>query len=290
MYRATARWIVAGGPDLSALAGQNPAKSEQLQRYVEATFDRVGQALRGRDGVQEALRLARGRSGLEDALYHFDVVLTSSVAALDSLARFAHVYYGLSNRRMFDAGWQKPEWIKRIGAQCQRITEVVDASSRWGAQLRIITKTRNTIHGIPLREVLHVEPANRESPVEHRIEMTSEVADGLKRAGVPIQPLSDHGLFVGAKGPAVLNVAVFTEDALTWLLSILDDLITAMRESAGLDPVRLQEPLGLAGFERECLIALARVGEFPVDRTVMGLRASPSLTLKVMGARARALK
>lgn len=290
VYSMTARWIVPGGQDLWALAGSDRAKQERLRGYAEATLDRVGQALRGRDGVQEALRVAKGRSGIEDALYHFDVVLTSSVAALDTLARFAHVHFGLSDSSIRRASWQRSDWINKIEPLSPSVAEVVAPNSRRGAQLRIITSARNTIHGIPLQEMLHVDAANMERPVEHRVGMTSELSDDLRRVGAPIAPLNDHGLFVEERGLPVLNVGVFSEDVLTWLLALLGDLIGAMRASARLEPVALPELPGLEGFERDCLVALARVGKFPVDRTKRGIRATHSLTLKVMGARARALE
>jgi hypothetical protein len=290
VYSMTARWIVPGSWDLWALAECDRTNRERLQAYAGAMLDRVGQALRGRDGVQEALRVANGRSGIEDALYHFDVVLTSSVAALDTLARFAHTHLGLGDSKLFDAGWQKPGWIRQVEALRPSVAEVVAPDSRRGAQLRIITSTRNTIHGIPLQEVLHVEASNMECPVEHRVEMTPELADRLRRVGAPIAPLSDHGIFVEGQGPFVLNVGIFTEDVLKWLLALLGDLIGAMRASAQLEPVALPELSGLEGFQRQCLVALARVGEFPVERTMMGIRATQSLTIKMMGVRARALK
>jgi hypothetical protein len=290
VYRMTARWIVPGGLDLWALAVNNQSSSkEQLRGYAEAVLNRVGQALRGRDGVHEALRVATGRPGLEDALYHFDVVLTSAVGAMDALARFAHLYFGLSSplRRV---GWQRSRWLNELRTASAFVANTVQEKSRLGAALRIITNTRNTIHGIPLSEYLHVEAANMDRPVEHRVSMTLELADELMKVGTPLSPLSEYGVFIGDRQPPVLNVGVFTEQVLAWVLEIMGALIGAIRVAADLEPAGAIKLAKLEQLEREYACALARVGEYPLDRSKMGIPATHSLTLKVMGARARALR
>src|SRR6266481_3097261 len=103
--------------------------------------------LRGRDAVHEALRLGAGRSAMLDALYHFDVILTSSVASLDALARVAHDVFGLSSP-VERIGWQRP-WRNELGQIVPGVAGVVAPNTRLGAALLILTRMRNSIHSIP---------------------------------------------------------------------------------------------------------------------------------------------
>lgn len=289
VYAMTGRSLVPGGAGLWKLASRRENGREDLQDYVEAAIGRIGQAIRGRDGVHEALRIATGRHGVEDALYHFDVVLTSGVAALDAIARFTHLYFGLNSPKNL-AGWNRPAWLKELRRAQKDVADIVRNGSRIGAALRIIHYIRNTIHGVPVREFLNVEPGRFDSPVEHRVALSAELVELVSEAGGPLGPLSDHGLFLDENPMPVMNVGVLTEDILVWLLEIVDALIAAILRFESLESESQPELGGLALLERKYVAALAGVGDYPVDRSRKGLAATPSLTQRIMSMRASALR
>jgi hypothetical protein len=106
VYSVTARAMVPTGQAWwVASVHQLGGRKESLQ-LAEAVFERLAQALRGRDSVHEALRTGDGRGAILESLYHLDVLLTSGVAALDALARVAHQVYGLPGK-VWNIGWQK---------------------------------------------------------------------------------------------------------------------------------------------------------------------------------------
>ncbi|MGI8496259.1 MAG: hypothetical protein ACR2OG_01570 [Gemmatimonadaceae bacterium] len=110
VYPLTARLITKRGQDWWSSCVQDSAQHpDEWLGYAEAVFKRVGQALRGRDGVHEALRVGSGRSAILDALYHLDVVLTSGVGALDALARVAQSSVNFLERVVLQpVCWRRP--------------------------------------------------------------------------------------------------------------------------------------------------------------------------------------
>lgn len=279
VYSLTARVIIPNGQEWWSwrvrIAGPQQLNSLQL---AGAVFKRLGQALRGRDGVHEALRIGQGRAAVLEALYHFDVVLMSSVGSLDALARVAHEHYGVTLDAR-SAGWQSEKWTSKLPSN---IASIVTPTSQMGAALRILTRTRNSIHSIPLDEYLHVERRTERSRVEHRVMLSTDLAGELRKVALPLAPLDQYGLFL--RGPALpsLNIGEFTENLLSWTIQIVGELFRVMLgagQGGGGKSIEIDE---LEQLEQEYTAALARVGSYPVRRGATGLPASPSLHQSVM--------
>jgi hypothetical protein len=282
-YPLTAKVIIPNGQDWWASCVQTaPSPEGDLLGYAGAVFKRVGQALRGRDAVHEALRLGGGRSAILDALYHFDVVLTSSVASLDALARVAHEVFGTSSA-IEKVGWQRP-WRNELDRIVPVVAGVVAPDTRLGAALLILTRMRNSIHSIPLDEYLQVVVKQQGDLVEHRVMVARDLALRLRTVATPLGPLDGYGIFVDDTGVSFINIAQLTEQLLAWTIEIIGELFRAMLSCsqfvAGI-PVDFGplEPL-----ERELCAKLARVGEYPCRRSPKGLPAAPSLHRTVMAS------
>ncbi len=142
VYPLTARVITRNGQlwwtaCVRASSAHGP-ESEWL-RYAEGVFKRLGQGLRGRDGVHEALRTGDGRAAILDALYHLDVVLTSTVGALDALARVTHDLYTATGTKVkaHEVAWQRDKWMQELRKAAPAVADVVEPRAPLGAALRI---------------------------------------------------------------------------------------------------------------------------------------------------------
>src|ERR1700737_1048424 len=130
VYPLTARVVIERGQEWwSSCLAIASSPDADLVSHGEAVFKRAGQALRGRDGVHEALRLRSGRAAILDALYHFDVVLASGVASLDALARVANEAFQKPSpieNDVLKVGWQKEAWGKQFTVMVPLRRNVVD--------------------------------------------------------------------------------------------------------------------------------------------------------------------
>lgn len=282
VYPLTARVILPNGQEWwsSCLQIARPDQREWLG-YAEAVFKRVGQALRGRDAVHEALRLGAGRSAILDALYHFDVVLTSSVGSLDALARIADEIFELSSKPD-EIGWQKKKWRKRLGQKAAVVAGVVSREPRLAA-LRVLTTMRNSIHGIPLDEHLQAEVDPQFSRVEHYATISRDLSGSLRKLRKPLGNLDAYGIFIDDANPPFINVGQLTEQILLWLIEIIGELLGAMLSC---DRFRAGTPLpAFAELDQmlDLCKALARVGTYPCRKGRTGLPAAPSAHRRVMG-------
>jgi hypothetical protein len=283
VYPLTAQVIIPGGQDWwSSCVSSSGAHRPHLIDYGQAVFSRIGQALRGRDGVHESMRTGSGRAAILDALYHFDVVLMSSVAALDALARVADEIFGLSSKPQ-DIAWQRDGWRQRLSTVAPRVAGVVGPATPLRAALGVITKVRNSIHGIPLDEYLSVEVGANSSSVEHRVMVSSELSQQLAKEGAIFGSLEPYGVFLGPNKPAFLNIAVFSERVLSWSIEIISDLMKAMLSENLMSPPQPLQLDGLHEAERFYCAALARVGEYPSESST-GLPASRSIHRQIMGS------
>ncbi|MGI8521076.1 MAG: hypothetical protein ACR2MC_10845 [Actinomycetota bacterium] len=286
VYPLTARVIVPSGQEWwSSCVRYQGSEREEVLGLGEAVFKRLAQALRGRDGAHEALRRGDGRSAILDSLYHLDVVLTSSVASLDALARLAHKVFDVEDSS-FDAGWQRPKWIGRLRNKAPSLADLI--TGRTKAQLDILTSMRNSIHAIPLDEFLYVERGGHSRTVEHRAMLSAELGTRILSVGQDAGSPEDYGLFLSGPGTPYLNVGLFAERVLTWSIGIvgllLAELLTFQQFPATGPPSFSRLDLR----EREACAALAQVGQYPVRTDVSGIPARPSLHQSVMGSLHRA--
>lgn len=206
----TARVVVPGGQRFFEWChSQGSMRGESFTGYAEAVFKRLGQALRARDAVHEALRRADGPAQILDALYHLDAVFTSSVGALDSLGKVANDVLGLGLSGP-SVAWQREKFFKKLKERAPQIADLISERSTLGVQLRLVTTARNTIHGIPLDEYLKVDITS--STVEHRVMVFTDAADALRGIdGVTPKVLQQFGLHLDA-GSSDVNVGRFVEE------------------------------------------------------------------------------
>jgi hypothetical protein len=219
VYPLTARVILIGGQEWwsSCAYFQGPLREDVLN-LGGAVYKRLGQALRGRDGVHEALRCGEGRAAILDSLYHLDVVLTSGVAALDALARLAHKVFEVGGSS-FTAKWQGKEWVAKLRQKAPSLSDVIGGTVE--GQLQVITNTRNSIHAVPLEEFLSVERSANFSRVEHRAMLSDDLAELLFTRGREAGNPEEYGLSNAQPGPTSLNVGQFTERVLEWSFAIV---------------------------------------------------------------------
>lgn len=289
VYPLTARVITRNGQNWWSACVRAPSahgpRSEWLG-YAEGVFKRVGQALRGRDGVHEVLRTGEGRAAILDALYHLDVVLTSSVGALDALAHVAHgLYTGtVTKLKAHQVAWQREEWMRHLRDAAPAVAGIVEPSSRPGAALRTLTSARNTIHGIPLDEYLHVGRR-----AEHRVMISGDLTTRVRSVGQPLEPLAALGLHDDGVGGLFVNVGEFVESVLWWTLEIVGALCTAMLETDALPAAAYQgadeTPEHQLWLRQGAACAvLARVGAYPLRSGAQGLPAAPAVHRAVMAS------
>lgn len=274
VYRMTAKIIIPGGQEWWSSCVQSSGKCHRdLIGFGQTTFMRIGQAVRGRDCVHESLRIGSGRSAILDALYHFDVVLMSSVGALDSLAQAADELFGLHSKPQ-DIAWQRERWRTNLSKVAPAVAGLLAPTTQLRAMLDIIVKIRNTIHGIPLDEYLSVDTTGPSSTVEHRVMMSSELSESIKDVGAKLIPLDRWGLFLDSPGQAFLNVGAFSENILTWIVRIVSELMAAMLKEPQM--VTTQPPVilnRLEQLERQWCAGLAQIGNYPLISSPTGVAA-----------------
>jgi hypothetical protein len=287
VYHLIALSIVPNGQDWWSACVHGPgAAQDGWLGYAEAALSRIGQALRGRDGVHESLRAGSGRPAILDALYHFDVVLMSSVGALDALARVAHEAFAVPMRQR-DAAWQFQGWVARLRELAPSVADVTSAESVLGAAVRVLTRTRNSIHGIPLNEFLHVEAGASRSLAEHRVMIDRDLALALGEVSGPLGSLEQYGVHTDVIGTPYVRVGEFCEQILSWTVDIASALMQAMLGHGAFTRGPTLELDPLARLERQYFVALARIGEYPCRTGLSGLPASPDLHRRIMGTISR---
>lgn len=186
VYPLTARVIILRGQDWWASCVATVASpGDDLLSHAGAVFKRAGQALRARDAVHETMRVRVGRGAILDALYHFDVVLTSGVGGLDALARVANEIFRISSP-VQEVGWQRKKWRKELEHVVPQVAGVIAPETELGAALRVITTLRNSIHSIPLDEYLYVQPTPGEDLVEHRVMIARDLAAQIRDVSGPL--------------------------------------------------------------------------------------------------------
>lgn len=287
VYPLTARAILPSGQRWwsSCVRSHCGPGLEDMLGLSEAVFKRLGQALRGRDTVHEALRRGDGREAILDSLYHLDVVLTSSVGSLDALARFVHKVFGVEGDP-FDAGWQRKKWRRFLRRQVPSLADLIHGRTK--AQVDILTSMRNSIHAIPLDEFLSIEQGGHTSRVEHRTMLSADLADRLREVGQGAGNPEHYGLFLEGPGPASLNLGQFTEHALVWSFEILERLLGELLTLRQFPPAKPPDFSLWELRERESCAALAQVGKYPFRTDTRGIPARPSLHQSVMGSLHRA--
>lgn len=183
VYPLTARLIVPSGQAWWSACVRVGARIETTPVALgHAMFARLGQALRGRDAVHEALRVGSGRGGILDALHHLDDVLTHCVGSLDALAGAAHFIFDVPSRAG-EPAWQR-RWRKELAKITPTVADVVAPDTRLGTALRMITTARNSIHGVAFDGYLEVGVRG----AEHRAMMSHALADDLREAGHAFAP------------------------------------------------------------------------------------------------------
>jgi hypothetical protein len=280
VYPLTARFAIPRGQEWWASCVRR-IEHERLEslRLAEAVFKRFGQALRARDCVHEALRTLDGRAAILEALYHFDVALTSCVAALDALALVAHrTYHTTADER--NVGWQKDKWTDELAAVAPQVASVVALGSVEGTALRLITSVRNSIHGIPLDEYLQAHVDAHAIVLEHRAMLSRALATRLARVGASIGPLERFGVHIPATGEPYVDVARFTEQILSWTLGIVSTLCGKMLATAAFPTGERISWHDLEQRQIEQCVSLCRIGDYPLGRFA-GAKATPSAHARI---------
>lgn len=278
VYPLTAKVILANGQAWwSAYLQSSRSQQSDPTSVGQAVFTRLGQALRGRDAVHEALRTGKERQGILDALHHLDSVLTHCVGTLDALASAAHDIFGVSSRS--EPAWQRG-WRTDLARIAPTVASVVDPGTRLGVVLRVLTNARNSIHGTGFDEYLHIGDRG----AEHRAMMSQELADGMARVGAPLTPLAQYGLYVEEPNATPsLNVGLFAEHLLSWTVEIVDALQLAMLSSGHMTPGVRVSFSHLEEIQPRYFRALARAGTYPCEPGIGGLPARPSFYGRIMG-------
>jgi hypothetical protein len=285
VYPITARAIIPTGQAWWSACVHKFSGQGDITSLAEAVFKRLGQTLRGRDGIHEALRTRDGRAAILEALYHLDVLLTSGVAALDALARVAHYVYATSGKPS-NVGWQKSDWLKKLAAIAPGVAAVLDSNNHHVSVFAVLRFIRNSIHSIPLDEFLYVERGSYTSRVEHRVMMSADLLQELHALG-SAGFLESFGIFDG-QGSPWMNVGQFAEEILTSIILMIDEIFREMLATNQLPsgPARSFEPLFKLFWDSSA--ALARVGEYPYLGGSVGLQARPSEHRWMMGVLHRA--
>ena len=262
------------------------AGGELGRTLVGTVLWRAEQALRARDNLHEGIRLLEGEAAVDEALCHFDVVLTSAMASFDAFARALREPLKLEIQE-HRCGLQKPNFRKCLRSVRPGLASLLEGGNEVGARIRFISRLRNQIHGVAPSEVLYVNVV--ENLFEHRVVMSSDVANRVSEVFPgPRAALEAHGLFL-ADGPAV-NLAMLTETITGWMFSVLDAVMVE-----ALPPEARTKPTAESGQDLwpsgigDILTILARVGSYPTHPGI-GIPASPGTRRRSLQAYAAGMR
>lgn len=142
-------------PDWHAVTHTAWTRGADPEPYVlfRSAAERLGRALRALDYVRIRRRHPQLGSSWGELLFFFDALLLMLDGALDCLARFFHIVFGVpgSARR---ASWDKEQWLGKLGERDPNLAaspereRLVDVST-------VVAQLRNTIHGAVLSNELH---------------------------------------------------------------------------------------------------------------------------------------
>lgn len=80
--------------------------NDSMFQLVLSAITRLGNSLRARDYLHGQLKLVQTHDTADDALFYLDTFLVFMVGAFDTIARVAHLAYGLNPKKLRRARWR----------------------------------------------------------------------------------------------------------------------------------------------------------------------------------------
>ena len=199
------RWFAACAQH-SAASGD-----EKLLLLGGSLLSRISRALQERDEVQIALNQPPGNDSFDEALGRLDNVLISLMGAIDACARVAHVILKVSGRER-TAAWQNDDWLRRVEASEPRLSAVVGPGTPGAHTVTILSKLRNSVHGVALQGTTLLKDGKMEALVGLPEEDEALILDAMDamggRASWGFRPI---GVGRSHVEPAVLVDRLFAE-------------------------------------------------------------------------------
>lgn len=132
-----------------------PVPSDPLEEsplgLSESVVHRMSMALRARDRLHWCLLGSSGHEAVHEALFYFDALLVSLHAAFESVARVAHLVYGMVGSP-HEANWRQKKWKKAVIERCSALA-CMTGEHRPGRTQNVLALLRNSVHGEPLKLV-----------------------------------------------------------------------------------------------------------------------------------------
>ena len=203
--------------------------NDSMFQLVLSAITRLGNGLRARDYLHGQLKLVQTHDTADDALFYLDTFLVFMVGAFDTIARVAHLAYGLNPTKLRRARWRDDkDWRpKQLQPVAPALARLMDKRTPARDALDMLALLRNTIHGEALRSVGVQRPGRlRESlllvPKHEETELLAVVA---RRGGNHTWGISK----AGGLGVA-MEMDRFIEEVLPQAVAALDTLIWSVSD------------------------------------------------------------
>lgn len=198
---------------------------EALCHLAAAVLQRLARSMVQRDEVWKAINQVQDVDTAEDALTGLDSCLLFLMAAVDALARIAHVALELEGEHHL-VGWQKRDWLRQVARKKPELAELVSDSSKGYHVLVVLRLLRNGIHGeglVPL--AVSMEPRVCETVVG----LPARDAQRIVEAVDAIGNLDAWGLHEIVPGRMHADPSRLIEKLLPEVFSLMNALMKAMK-------------------------------------------------------------
>lgn len=151
------RWSAACHRESAVGGDARPAE------LAGALIGRVARALEARDTLHQVINRARTGDTATAVLSALDDVLLLLSSAVEVSARVAHLVLDLGERHQQLAGWQRPEWVRKVREKDKNLAALAGERSPGCVLVKGIGALRDSIHASELDGLLGVEPPERSS-------------------------------------------------------------------------------------------------------------------------------
>ncbi|GAB3457007.1 hypothetical protein [Actinophytocola sediminis] len=147
----------------SAACRQQTAASGDARfgELAGALVQRVARALEARDQLHQVINRAKTGDTRAAVLSALDDVLLLLTSAVEVAARVAHLVLDLGERQLSQAGWQRPDWVKKVREKDKNLAVLAAERSPGCALVRGLAALRDSIHASELDGLLGADPGER---------------------------------------------------------------------------------------------------------------------------------
>lgn len=131
----------------------------RLSELAGSLVQRVARALQSRDELHQTVNRAKSNDTRYAVLTSLDEVLLLLMAAAEMSARVAHRVLDLGERHQHLAGWQRPEWVKKVRERDKNLAALVAERTPGSFLVKGLLALRDSIHAEALHYLLSTDAA-----------------------------------------------------------------------------------------------------------------------------------